>query len=92
MASVPAHGGHVGAAGVAVPRAVGISGQAALGAGLAVELTLVEAELGHALPGAHKQPLLQMRRGDKQRSSGRQLQSGHTGQEGDRRRGTRLSL
>lgn len=76
---VPAHSGHVGAAGVAVPCAVRISGQAAFGAGLTVQLTLVQAELGHTLPRAHKQPLLQMGgpegRGDKERSNGRGLQS-----------------
>lgn len=60
LPSLPAHCGHVGATGVAIPRAVGISGEAAFGAGLTVQLTLVEAELGHTFPGAHKQPLLQM--------------------------------
>lgn len=60
LPSLPAHCGHVGAAGVAIPCAVRISGQAAFGAGLTVQLTLVEAELRHTLPGAHKQPLLQM--------------------------------
>lgn len=60
MLSLPAYGGHVGAAGVSVPGAVGISGQAALGAGLPIQLTLVQAQLGHTFPGAHKQPLLEM--------------------------------
>lgn len=58
FSGAPAHGGHVGAAGMSVPGAVGISGQAALSAGLAVQLTLVQRQLGHALLGAHKQPLL----------------------------------
>lgn len=58
--ALPAYGGHVGAAGVAVPRAVGISGQAALSTRLTVQLALVQAQLGHALAGAHKQPLLEM--------------------------------
>lgn len=62
-ALVPAHGGHVGAAGVSVPGAVGVPGQAALGAHLAVQLALVQAQLGDALPGAHKQPLLEGREG-----------------------------
>jgi len=56
--SLPAHSGHVGAAGMSIPGAVGISGQAALGTGLTVQLTLVQGQLGHTLPGAHKQPLL----------------------------------
>lgn len=56
---LPAHSGHVGAAGMSVPGAVGISGQAALSAGLTVQLTLVERQLGHALTGAHEQPLLE---------------------------------
>ncbi len=60
MSYLPAYGGHVGAAGMSVPGAVGISGQAALSAGLAIQLTLVQAQLGHTLPGAHKQPLLEM--------------------------------
>lgn len=67
LSPLPPYGGHVGAAGVSVPGAVGISCQAALGTGLTVQLTLVQAQLGHTLPGAHKQPLLEMRgkeRGD----------------------------
>lgn len=57
--SIPAYGGHVGAAGVSVPGAVGISGQAALSTGLTVQLALVQGQLGHTLLGAHKQPLLE---------------------------------
>lgn len=56
---LPAHGGHVGAAGMAIPGAVGISGQATLCTGLAIQLALVQGQLGHTLPGAHKQPLLE---------------------------------
>lgn len=47
---LPAHGGHVGATGMSVPCTVGISCQAALGAGLTIQLTLVQAQLGHTLP------------------------------------------
>lgn len=61
LSSIPAYGGHVGAAGMSVPSAVGISGQAALGACLTVQLTLVQAQLRHTLPGTDKQPLLEMR-------------------------------
>jgi len=53
---------------VSVPGAVGISGQAALSAGLTVQLALVQGQLGHTLPGAHKQPLL------KGRGSGRKIE------------------
>lgn len=65
LSFIPAHGGHVGAAGMSVPSAVGISGQAALGACLTIKLTLVQAQLRHTLPGTHKQPLLEMREGCK---------------------------
>lgn len=77
LLSPPAHGGHIGTAGMSVPGAIGISGQAALSAGLTVQLTLVQGQLGHTLPGAHKQPLLkeEERRGwmkDRNRDGGEQ--------------------
>lgn len=59
LSSLPAHSGHVGAAGMPVPGAVGITSKAALSAGLTVQFTLVQAQLGHSLPGAYKQPLLE---------------------------------
>lgn len=59
VSSVPADSGHVGAAGVSVPGAVGVSGQTALGTGLTVELTLIQSQLRDAFSGADVQPLLQ---------------------------------
>lgn len=44
---------------MSVPGAVGISGQTALSAGLAIQLTLVQGQLRHTLPGAYVQPLLE---------------------------------
>lgn len=61
MSSLPAHGRHIGAASMSVPGAVGVPGQAALSAGLTVQLTLVKGQLRHTLLGAHKQPLLEER-------------------------------
>lgn len=50
--------GYVACAQRAVPGAVRVSGQAALGAGFAVSLTAVQLHLGHTCRGAHVQGLL----------------------------------
>lgn len=50
---------------MSVPGAVGVSCQAALSTGLPVQLTLVQGQLGHALSGAHKQPLLEEEEAEK---------------------------
>lgn len=84
LPSLPAHGGHEGAAGVSVPGAVGVSGQAALSAGLTIQLTLIQAQLRHTLPGAHKQPLLEM----EERRGGMKNRN-NDGMEAERERGRR---
>lgn len=45
-------------AGTAIPRAVGVSGQAAVHAGLPIELTAGQGELQQPLCAAHQQLLL----------------------------------
>lgn len=54
----PLLGEQVWGAGLAVPGAVGIPGQAAVGAGFAVELAAVQGELEQPVGAAHKQLLL----------------------------------
>lgn len=46
-------------AGLTVPGAVGVPGQAALGAAVAVELAPLQAQLDHAQRAGHEQLLLQ---------------------------------
>ena len=57
-AEAPLAAGQEAGAGEPVPGAVGVPGQAALGAGLPVGLTAVQLHLGHAQRRAHVQRLL----------------------------------
>lgn len=58
----PLLGGGVAGAGLAVPGAVGVSGQAAVGAGLAVDVAAVQRQLGQSHRRRHVQLLLQVRK------------------------------
>lgn len=55
---VPLGGGRVAGAGAAVPGAVGVAGQAAVGTGFPIHVAAVQGQVGHPYGRGHVQLLL----------------------------------